>query len=72
MDTQSNPNAAPYNEGQPPMARTGIRRMLVIGLGAFVLITALLVLNTRHEINESPGQQATAQSQPAAPKPGAK
>src|SRR5688572_18580431 len=66
MDTRTDPNAAPYNEGQPPMARTGLRRMLIIGLGAFVLIIGAIVVNTRQEIQES--QPATTQSQPVAPK----
>jgi len=66
MDKRTDPNAAPYNEGQPPMARTGLRRMLIIGLGAFVLIIGAIVVNTRHEIQEA--QPASAPSQPVAPK----
>lgn len=42
-----------YNEGQPPMARTGIRRGLLMGLAAFVVVMALVVMNARHEINET-------------------
>lgn len=60
-----------YNEGQPPMARTGMRRGLLLGLAAFVVVVGLVVLNTRHEIMETAsngGQPATSQSQPVAPK----
>jgi hypothetical protein len=69
MDTRVDPRSAPYNENQPPMARTGIRRMLAIGLAAFVLIMGLVAINTRHEINEGPAQSAQMQSPPAAPRP---
>ena len=68
MDTRPDPRSAPYNENQPPMARTGIRRMLVIGLAAFVLIMGLVVVNTRHEIKEGPAQSAQMQSPPVAPR----
>ena len=59
-----------YNEGQPPMARTGIRRGLLLGLAAFVVVIALIALNTRHEIMEtaSTGSPPAGQSQPVAPK----
>jgi hypothetical protein len=67
MDTSPDPRSAPYNENQPPMARTGIRRMLVIGLAAFVVIMGLVAVNTRHEINEGPAQSAKMQSPPPAP-----
>ena len=65
-----NPHERDYNEGQPPMARTGMRRGLLLGLAAFVLVVGLIVLNTRHEIMEtaSNGGSATSQSQPVAPK----
>jgi hypothetical protein len=68
MDTRIDPRSAPYNENQPPMARTGIRRMLVIGIAAFVLIMGLVAVNTRHEINEGPAQSAKMQSPPVAPR----
>ena len=56
-----------YNEGQPPMARTGIRRGLLMGVAAFVVIMALVALNARHEINETPAPAAN-QSTAVAPK----
>lgn len=65
MDTGNDPRSAPYNEGQPPMRRTGIRRMLIIGVAAFILITGLVVMNARHEIKESGSQPAQTQSQVA-------
>ena len=67
MDTSNDPSSAPYNEGQPPMRRTGIRRMLIIGVATFILITGSVVMNARHEIQES-GLRPTQQSQPVAPK----
>jgi hypothetical protein len=58
----------PYNEGQPAMARTGIRRGLILGLLAFAVVMGLIAYNTRHEIRETASVPATTQSQPVAPK----
>ena len=68
MDTNTDPRSAPYNEGQPPMARTGIRRMLIIGVAAFVLIVGFVVFNARHEIQDGAGKSVQTQSVPVAPK----
>ena len=59
-----------YNEGQPPMVRTGMRRGLLLGLAAFVVVVGLIALNTRHEITETASNAGppAGQSQPVAPK----
>jgi hypothetical protein len=68
MNTGIDPRPAPYTEGQPPMARTGIRRMLVIGLAAFMLVMGLIVVNLRHEFRAGPSQSAEMRSAPVAPR----
>ncbi len=68
MNSTNDPRSAPYNEGQPPMARTGARRMLIIAVGVVLFITGLIVVNTRHEIQEGASKSAQSQSTPAAPK----
>ena len=68
MDIKTDPRSAPYNEGQAPMRRTGMRRMLIIGIAAFVLIMGFIVLNARHEIQEGATQSAQTYSVPVAPK----